>query len=337
MKRSLFSPSLLAMALTVALPAFAQSQAGHDMPTPAPAPAPKTKQPTAEDAVDHSKMDHSTMDHSTMDHSTMDHSKMDHSKMDHSTMDHSTMGHGTSTPTEPREPREPIPVPTDADRAAAFPPIAHGAMEHAPEINSLLLIDRLEHWDGKNSNGQAWEATGWIGGNINRLWLRTDGERSEGRTESSAVEALYGRSVSPWWDVLVGVRQDFRPADSRTWAAIGIQGLAPYKFESSATLYAGSGGQLLAKAEVEYDVLLTNRLILQPLVEATVASKDEPEYGIGRGLNKVEAGLRLRYEFSRRFAPYIGITHERSFGDTADYAGDHARDTRWVAGVRMWF
>ena len=174
MRRSLSSPSLLAMALTVALPAFAQSHAGHDMPTPAPAPAPKTKQPTAEDAVDHSKMDHSTMDHSQMDHAAM--------------------GHGTSAPTEPREP---IPVPTDADRAAAFPPIAHGAMEHAPEINSLLLIDRLEHWDGKNSNGQAWEATGWIGGNINRLWLRTDGERSDGRTESSAVEALYGRSVSP--------------------------------------------------------------------------------------------------------------------------------------------
>ena len=225
----------------------------------------------------------------------------------------------------------------DADRAAAFPPIAHGAMEHAPEINSLLLIDRLEHWDGKSSNGQAWEATGWVGGNINRLWLRTDGERSRGRTESSSLEALYGRSVSPWWDVLVGVRQDFRPSDSRTWAAIGIQGLAPYKFESSATLYMGSGGQVLAKAEVEYDVLLTNRLILQPLLEATVAAKDEQEYGIGRGLNKVEAGLRLRYEFSRRFAPYIGISHERSFGDTADYAGDHARDTRWVAGVRMWF
>jgi len=244
------------------------------------------------------------------------------------------MGHGTPAPTEPREP---IPVPTDADRAAAFPPIAHGAMEHAPEINSLLLIDRLEHWDGKSSNGQAWEATGWVGGNINRLWLRTDGERSRGRTESSSLEALYGRSVSPWWDVLVGVRQDFRPSDSRTWAAIGIQGLAPYKFESSATLYMGSGGQVLAKAEVEYDVLLTNRLILQPLLEATVAAKDEQEYGIGRGLNKVEAGLRLRYEFSRRFAPYIGISHERSFGDTADYAGDHARDTRWVAGVRMWF
>ncbi|HDS0950889.1 TPA: copper resistance protein B [Stenotrophomonas maltophilia] len=311
MSRSL-SCSLLALGLAAALPAFAQSHdahAGHDMATPAKAP------------VDHSKMDHS---------------KMDHSSMDHGAMDHSAMGHDMPM-TALSEPREPIPVPTDADRAAAFPPIDHGAMEHAPEINSLLLIDRLEQWDGNNASGQAWEASGWIGGNINRLWLRSDGERSDGRTGSSSLEALYGRSVSPWWDVLVGVRQDFRPADSRTWAAIGLQGLAPYKFESSATLYLGSGGQVLAKAEVEYDVLLTNRLILQPLLEATVAAKDEPEYGIGRGLNKVEAGLRLRYEISRRFAPYIGISHERSFGDAADYAGDHARDTRWVAGVRMWF
>ncbi len=323
MSRSLLSPSLLALGLATALPVFAQSHAGHDMGT---MDAPAKTATTPAEQVDHSKMDHSTMDHSKMDHGAMQ-----PATMDHSAMDHAAMGHGAT------EPREPIPVPTDADRAAAFPPIAHGAMEHAPEINSLLLIDRLEHWDGKSSNGQAWEATGWIGGNINRLWLRTDGERSRGRTESSSLEALYGRSVSPWWDVLVGVRQDFRPADSRTWAAIGIQGLAPYKFESSATLYMGSGGQVLAKAEVEYDVLLTNRLILQPLLEATVAAKDEPEYGIGRGLNKVEAGLRLRYEFSRRFAPYIGISHERSFGDTADYAGDHARDTRWVAGVRLWF
>ncbi|MGY8564304.1 copper resistance protein B [Paracidovorax citrulli] len=261
---------------------------------------------------------------------------VDHSTMDHSTMDHAVMEHGTA----PSAPREPIPEVTDADRAAAFPPINHDAMEHAPNVHSLLLINRLEHWDGQHGSGQAWEASGWIGGNINRLWLRSEGERSGGRTEASDLEVLYGRSVSPWWDVLVGVKQDFRPADSRTWAAFGIQGLAPYKFETSATAYVGDGGQLAATLEVEYELLLTNRLILQPLVEATLAARDEPEHGMGAGLNKVEAGLRLRYEFSRRFAPYIGISHERLFGETADYhqaAGEHTRDTRWVAGVRVWF
>ncbi len=151
---------------------------------------------------------------------------------------------------------------------------------------------------------------------------------------------LYGRSVSPWWDVLVGVKQDLGRGDSRTWAALGIQGLAPYKFETSATAYVGEGGQVMATAEIEYELLLTNRLILQPLLEATLAAKDDPRHGTGSGLNKVEAGLRLRYEFNRRFAPYIGISHERLFGDTADYhqvAGERARDTRWVAGVRVWF
>ena len=133
---------------------------------------------TPAEQVDHSKMDHSKMDHgttqpATMDHSSMDHSSMDHSSMDHSSMDHAAMGHGSPAPTEPRRRSRSRPTPT---APSAFPPIAHGAMEHAPEINSLLLIDRLEHWDGKSSNGQAWEATGWIGGNINRLWLRTDGE-----------------------------------------------------------------------------------------------------------------------------------------------------------------
>ncbi|WMJ70224.1 copper resistance protein B [Stenotrophomonas sp. 24(2023)] len=334
------APSLLAIALAAAAPAWAQSHAGHDMSTMDMSGMDMSgmdmSSMNAQDAQQDSdsKATAAPMDHSKMDHSAMDHSQMDHSTMDHSQRDHAAMGHALPAPTEPREPIPPV---TAADRAAAFPPIDHGAMQHAPAINSLVLIDRLEQWDGKDAKGQAWEATGWIGGDLNRLWLRTAGERSAGRTESSDLEAFYGRAISPWWDVLVGVRQDFRPGDSRTWAAVGLQGLAPYKFESQATLYVGSGGQVMAKAEVEYDVLLTNRLILQPLLEATVAGKDEPAQGIGRGLNSVEAGLRLRYEVSRRFAPYIGITHERSFGNTADYAGDHARDTRWVAGVRLWF
>lgn len=335
-----------ALLLALAAPAWAQSHAGHVTTDASPA----DDRPMDHGSMDHTKMDHSTMDHgsadhsqmdhSTMDHGSTDHSQMDHSTMDHSTMDHAAMGHAPPKPPAPTEAREPIPAVTAADRLAAFPPIDHGAMEHAPEIHSLLLVNRLEHWDGQHGSGQAWEASGWVGGNINRLWLRSEGERSGGRTGSADLEVMYGRSVSPWWDVLVGVKQDFRPADSRTWAAVGIQGLAPYKFETSATAYVGEGGQLAATVEVEYELLLTNRLILQPLLEATFSAKDEPAYRNGAGLNKVEAGLRLRYEFSRRFAPYIGISHERLFGATADYheaAAEHARDTRWVAGVRVWF
>jgi len=291
-------------------------------------------------SVDHGQMDHAKMDHGSVDHSPTDRARTDHGAPDHSTMDHAAMGHGPTKPPARNDPREPIPAVTDADRIAAFPPIDHGAMEHAPDLHSLLLVNRLEHWDGQHGNGQAWEASGWIGGNIHRVWLRSEGERSGGRTEAADVEVLYGRSVSPWWDVLVGVKQDLGRGDSRTWAAFGVQGLAPYKFETSATAYVGEGGQVAATVEVEYELLLTNRLILQPLVEATFTAKDDPRYGNGSGLNKVEAGLRLRYEVNRRFAPYIGISHERLFGDTAEYhqaAGERARDTRWVAGVRVWF
>jgi len=289
---------------------------------------------------DHATMHDTSMDHSSMDHSSMDHSRTDDSHRHHRAapqpqMDHSR--HAAHIHPGSTQPREPVPTPSDADRAAAFPVLDHRSMQHAPSLNSLLRVDRLEQrWNGRHGDGQAWEAGGWIGGDINRLWLRSEGERSGGRTQSADLEALYGRSISPWWDVLVGVRQDFRPGDPRTWAALGIQGLAPYKFETSATLYADSGGQLMARAEVEYDVLLTNRLILQPLLEATLAARDEPGRGIGRGLDTLEAGLRLRYELDRRFAPYIGVSHERRFGDAANHAGN-ARDTHWVAGVRMWF
>ena len=250
------------------------------------------------------------------------------------------MGHcRPASPPAPSEPRTPIPVPTAADVAAAFPVLDHHSMEHASPVNHMVLFDRLEAWDAGHGTGQAWEATAWIGTDLDRLWLRSEGEREGDRTESADVEVLYGRSVLPWWDVVAGVRQDTRPA-SRSWAAFGVQGLAPYMFEVSATGYVGSGGQVQIKAEAEYDIRFTNRLILQPLVEASVALKDEPDAGIGSGLGTLEAGLRLRYEISRRFAPYVGLVHERAYGTTADYLrvrGGHARDTRIVAGVRVWF
>jgi copper resistance protein B len=290
-----------------------------------------------------SEMDHSGIDDNGADHRGMDHSRMEHGQqtMDKSPVDHAAMGHGSGAA---QTPIEPIPEITDADRAAAFAPIDHDAMEHAPSINFLVLFNRLETWDADHGNSQAWEGSAWIGSDLNRLWLRSEGEREGGRTEASDLEMLYGRGVSAWWDVVVGVKHEFRPGDSRSWAAFGVQGMAPYKFEVSATAYVGESGQVAATVEAEYELLLTNRLILQPLVEARFSAKDEPERGngsgSGSGLNTIEAGIRLRYELNRRFAPYVGVVHERAFGDTADYhraAGEDVRDTRMVAGVRIWF
>jgi copper resistance protein B len=136
------------------------------------------------------------------------------------------------------------------------------------------------------------------------------------------------------------VRHDFEPQGSQDFAAIGVMGLAPYKFEVAATAYVGSSGQTAARVEAEYETLLTNRLVLQPLVELNFYGKDDPGRGIGSGLSTVEAGLRLRYEFTRRFAPYIGVVRERTFGATADFRradGQDIDDTRLVAGLRIWF
>lgn len=240
----------------------------------------------------------------------------------------------------PGQPVTPIPVLTGADRAAAFPQLRHHGMQHGSGPNSYLLFNRLEAWDNDRGSGQAWEAKGWLGGDTSRLWLRSEGERSRGRTGKANVELLYGRSVSPWWDVLAGVRHDFAPGDSRDWLAVGVQGLAPYNFEVSATAWLGESGRSMLGVEVEHELLLTSRLILQPMLEATAHGKADPARGTGSGLSTVEAGLRLRYEVDRRFAPYIGLAHERAFGDTAELrraAGRPTRSTQVVAGIRFWF
>lgn len=252
---------------------------------------------------------------------------------------HMTHADRAETSAATNEPITPIPSVTDADRNAAFPPL-HKHMEHAPEFNWFVGVNRLETWDADEGRGEAWEASAWFGTDLNRLWLRSEGERVDGHTEAANVEVLYGRSVSAWWDAVGGVRQETRPGPSSTWAAFGVQGLAPYKFEVQATAYVGHGGRVEANVEAEYELLLTNRLILQPLVELDFAAKDDVERGVGSGLSKVEAGVRLRYEFTRRFAPYVGVVHERAFGRTADLReadGEHVSDTRFVAGVRMWF
>ena len=292
--------------------------------------------------------DHSSHDHPSppaqatpatkpVDHSAMDHAVMDHRAMGHGAADHGATGEATAAGAKPLEP---IPAPTAADRAAAFPLIDHGAMEHAPAFNYFVQFNRMEAWKSSGESGQAWEGTAWAGTDLDRIWLRSEGEREHGRTDAVELEVLYGRSVSPWWDVLAGVKHDFRPADSRTWAAIGVQGMAPYKFEIAGTAYFGESGQMAATLEIEYELLLTNRLILQPLVELSWYARDEPLRGIGQGLGKVEAGVRLRYEFDRRFAPYVGVVREQVFGTTADYRrseGEDTTGTRVVAGIRFWF
>jgi copper resistance protein B len=237
------------------------------------------------------------------------------------------------------EPKEPIPAVTDADRAAAFPAGLHGHAVHDGAPNFMVLSDQLE-WRGKRDGGISWENRSWIGGDVNRLWLRTEGEAANGRVEHAFATALWGHGVARWWDVVVGVRQDFEPGPATTWAAVGIQGLAPYWFEVEATGYIGAGGRTHLRVEVEYELLLTNHLILQPLIEAEVYGKADPARGLGAGLTSLETGLRLRYELRRQLAPYVGVTWERKYFGTADFARAAGKDVgggRLVFGVRTWF
>ncbi|WP_419247718.1 copper resistance protein B, partial [Pseudomonas syringae] len=245
--------------------------------------------------MDHSQMQ--GMDHSQMQ--GMDHSQMqgmDHNQMqgmDHSQMqgmDHSQMtGMAPNTQQAPTQSRTPIPVLTDADRAAVYN--APGGHEvHDSGYNSFMLIDQLEWQNADEGSVLNWDAKGWIGGDVDRLWLRTEGERTNGKTEQAEAQALWGHAISPWWDLVGGVRQDFKPGDPQTWAAFGLQGLALYNFETEATVFLGEGGQTAARLEGDYDILLTNKLILQPTAEINFYGKNDPQRGIGSGLSEPELG-----------------------------------------------
>jgi copper resistance protein B len=240
---------------------------------------------------------------------------------------------------EDQPPREPIPPITDADRAAAFPQELDGHTTHDRRITTFVLFDQLE-WQGGERGGISIDTKSWIGGDLNRLWLRAEGESSDGRPENAQLHALYGRGISRWWDVVIGVRQDFRPGAPQAWLALGLQGIAPQWFEFEATGYLGRDGRTHARLEVEYELLLTNRLVLQPLIEAEIYGKDDTSRGIGAGLSAIDAGLRLRFEVRREFAPYVGITWHRATFGTADYAraeGAAVGRARLAIGLRTWF
>ncbi|HZW17521.1 MAG TPA: copper resistance protein B [Luteimonas sp.] len=252
--------------------------------------------------------------------------------------------HGNAMPAPASQPQSPspFPAPTPAERAAAFPADLEGMdMRAHMDDNPLVAVfrgDRLEHGDG---DALGWDLRAGVGRNFDKLWLRSEGERRDGRLEHARTELSWSRATGPWWDRTIGLRHDAGSGGvARDWAAIGVQGLAPYKFEFEATGYVGTAGRLAARVEGEYEILLTNRLILQPKLEANFYSRDDEDNRLGKGLSDASFGLRLRYEFSPRFAPYVGHVWTRCFGDTADLveaAGHEAGEHGWVAGVRFWF
>jgi len=204
----------------------------------------------------------------------------------------------------------------------------------------MLMIDQLKQRKGDNDNSQILDGQAWLGKDLQKLWLKFDVERSSGETEEMELQALYSKAIAPLWDVQVGVRQDFQPTPSRTWAVIGLQGLAPYFFEVDAALFVDGSNRSAFRFQAEYEMLLTQRLILTPEFEFNLYGQNDRELGTGSGLSDFEAGLRLRYEVRREFAPYIGVNWGKRFGNSADFARDEGEDTdevQWVVGLRAWF
>ena len=233
-----------------------------------------------------------------------------------------------------------IPPITEEDRAAAFPQDIEGHAVHDRSINYYVLLDQFEWQSNAGGTGLNIDTKGWLGTDRDRLWFRAEGDGEDGRVGEAEAHVLYGRQFSRWWDVVAGVRHDFEPGPSRTWAALGIQGLAPYWFEIELTGYVGESGRTHLRGEVEYELLLTNRLVLQPLVEVELFGKSDPERGVGGGLSATDAGFRVRYEFRREVAPYIGFMWGNKWGKTADFAaaaGESTGGGRFVLGMRLWF
>ncbi|MAT95395.1 MAG: copper resistance protein CopB [Halioglobus sp.] len=202
-----------------------------------------------------------------------------------------------------------------------------------------VLGDRLEYQESSEST--VYDLQGWYGTTYNRFVIKAEGDIADGSLEESSTDLLWGNALNPYFDTQLGVRIDqYDEGKDRQWLALGVQGLAPYWFELDVAAYVADGGRTAIKAEAEYELLLTQRLILQPRAELNLYGKDDPDNGLGSGLSDISLGLRLRYEITRQFAPYIGVEWAGAYGDTADYrreAGNKTSDTQFVAGLRFWF
>jgi len=220
-----------------------------------------------------------------------------------------------------------------------FATAAYAAGQDDPLLFSLKA-DKLEVRDGNEGTITGWEGHFWAGKDLNKLWIKTEGEHLDGDTERAEVQLLYSRAIDPNWDLQLGWRHDAEPSPQRDWFAIGFYGVAPYFIEIDSALFVKEGDHVNLRIEAEYEFMLTQQWVLAPEVELNWFSNDDDDVEIGSGFARLEAGLRLRYEVTRQFAPYIGINYEQLLGDTRDMAregGADSSDTQAVAGLRFWF
>ncbi|MGE5540519.1 MAG: copper resistance protein B [Gemmatimonas sp.] len=218
---------------------------------------------------------------------------------------------------------------------------AQGDQMHGGRLYGQVLVEELEHRWKDGQDVTAWDAQAWYGGDYEKVRLKTEGNlRSAERVNDAEVQLLYSRLVGYYWDLQAGVRHDFRPKPSRSYGVVGLQGLAPGYFEVDANGFVSQEGDVSARVKANYDLLITEHLILQPKAQINVSAQDVPELHAAAGLNAIEFGLRLRYELAHEFAPYVGINWTRNVGETAQRvrrAGEDPNEFAALAGVRFWF
>ncbi len=241
----------------------------------------------------------------------------------------------------------PPPVPAEQAADAVYGESAmHMGRHHLYEFHGgqklyQVMFNIAEAQFRNGRDGFEWDGEGWYGGDINRLWIKSEGDGAFGQSiEKAEVQALYSRAVGPYFNLQGGVRYDFKPDPSRVYAVAGFEGLAPSFFDVEGSLFLSNRGELMARAEGYYDQRITQRLNLQPRAEINFAAQDSRELGIGAGLSDAEVGLRLRYDIRREFAPYVGVQYQRAFGNTRRFLraeGEDAAGWSLLTGVRAWF
>ena len=274
------------------------------------------------------------MDHSQMKHGDAPADKpKDNGHAGHGgsgAMDHGSM-QGGSAPSNARDPHA-------YSNGYDFGPLK---LRMADQKNfSSLLVDNLEVMRTKDKTFAEYDLQAWYGRTYDRVVLKAEGEADDGKLEAARTELLWGHAVAVYWDTQLGVRYDSGEGPGRSWLAFGVQGLAPYWFEVDAAAYVGEEGRTALRLDVSYDLLLTQKLVLQPKIETDFYGKSDTERGLGSGLSDVSVALRLRYELRREFAPYVGIERVSKFGETANIAraaGKDAGETRLLAGLRFWW
>jgi copper resistance protein B len=227
------------------------------------------------------------------------------------------------------------------DATPSSDPAPFGSPVDDERVYVHALLEQFEYRAASSDNLSRWEGEAWVGTDKNRLWLRSEGEVDRhGAVKDGQTELFFDRPITSFFDLQAGVRYDLDSAPGRAWAAFGVEGLAPYFLRVAATVYASDSGHFAAKAQGSYDLLLTQRLILQPQMEVNAYTASDTRRRQGSGFSDLDTGLRLRYEVSRKFAPYLGVSYKRMFGQTATYTradGDSVGDVNVLIGVRAWF